>query len=176
VRLRRRPAAQLSRALAPEFDGVTRWLNVSSPVSLRGLRGNVVLLEFWTFGCINCVRTLPFMIHVDARYRTEGLAVVGIHTPEFHHEASAGAVRAAVASHRLHYAVGLDNSYATWKAYGVKAWPTLFVVDRRGAIAHRHVGEGGYTQTERAVNRLLAEPAPSAPDAAANRWPAPRAA
>jgi thiol-disulfide isomerase/thioredoxin len=145
-------------------------------VSLRGLRGNVVVIEFWTFGCINCVRTLPFMVRIDARYRTEGLVVVGIHTPEFHHEAGAGAVRAAVASHRLRYGVGLDNSYATWQAYGVEFWPTLFVLDRRGAIARRHVGEGGYAQTERAIKRLLAEPVPSALDATADRWPAPDAA
>lgn len=175
MRLCRRPAAR-ARALAPEVAGVTRWLNVSGPVSLRGLRGNVVLIEFWTFGCINCARTLPFMVKLGARYRRSGLVVVGIHTPEFQHEAGAGAVPAAVASHRLHYPVGLDNSYATWNAYGVEFWPTVFVLDRRGAFAHRHIGEGGCAQTERAIDRLLGEAAPSALDAAGDGSPTSSAA
>jgi thiol-disulfide isomerase/thioredoxin len=161
--LRRRAAGVTlaSRSLAPEFIGVNQWLNSSGPVRVRGLYGQVVLLEFWSLGCGNCVRTLPFMVKMHARYRARGLVVVGIHTPEFRHEASLGAVRAAVASHGLHYAVGLDNAYATWDTYGVEFWPTVFVVDRGGAIAHRHVGEGGYGHTERVVNRLLGEPEPT---------------
>ncbi len=161
---------------APELVGVSMWLNSDGPVSLYRLYGEVVLIEFWTFGCINCARTLPFMVKMNARYRARGLTVVGIHTPEFHHEASVAALGAAIATHGLHYSVGLDNSYATWNAYGVEFWPTLFVIDRRGAIAHRHIGEGGYAQAERVIKRLLDDPVPPPYDAAASLRPAPRAA
>ena len=115
---------------APEFAGVGMWLNSDVPVNLYRLYGEIVLIEFWTFGCINCVRTLPFMVKMHARYRARGLVVVGIHTPEFRHEAGVGALRSAIATHGIHYPVGLDNSYATWNAFGVEFWPSMFVLDR----------------------------------------------
>jgi thiol-disulfide isomerase/thioredoxin len=161
---------------APELAGVSMWLNSDAPVSLYRLYGEIIMIEFWTFGCINCVRTLPFMAKMDRRYRRRGLVVLGIHTPEFPHETRAYAGREALADHGLRYKVGLDNSYASWNAYGVEFWPTVFVVNRQGAIAHRHIGEGGYGQTERVIKRLLAEPAPPAFDAAASSDPAPWAA
>lgn len=164
------------RSLAPEFIGVNQWLNSMGPVRLGGLYGEVVLLEFWSLGCGNCVRTLPFMVKMQARYRARGLVVVGIHTPEFRHEASFSAARAAVAHHGLHYAVGLDNAYATWHAYRVEFWPTFFVINREGAIAHRQVGEGGYGHTERVVKHLLSEPDSNSIDSARNARRAPRAA
>jgi thiol-disulfide isomerase/thioredoxin len=161
---------------APEFTGLGKWLNTDGPVNLYRLYGEVVLIEFWTFGCINCVRTLPFMVKINARYRASGLVVLGIHTPEFRHEAGVGALRSAIATHGLHYPVGLDNSYATWDAFGVEFWPSMFVLDRRGAIAHRHIGEGGYTQTEWAIKRLLDEPMQVALDDAPNGMSLPPAA
>ena len=169
MRLGRSRAADVQGATqppAPEFAGVSRWLNVDGPMSLRALRGSVVLIEFWTLGCNNCVRTLPFMLEMDARSRRHGLVVIGVHTPEFWRETGTGVVRAASVRHGLSYAVGLDNAHATWNAYGVEFWPTMFVVNRHGAIARRHIGEGGYTQTERVINRLLPTPAPSLLDAA----------
>jgi thiol-disulfide isomerase/thioredoxin len=161
---------------APEFAGMSTWLNSDGPVNLYRLYGEVVLIEFWAFGCINCVRTLPFMVKMDTRYRRRGLVVLGILTPEFPHEARAYAVREALAHHGLRYKVGLDSSHASWNAYGVEFWPTLFVVNRQGAIAHRHIGEGGYGHTERVIKRLLAEPAPPSLDAAASSEPGPSAA
>ncbi|HSZ05991.1 MAG TPA: hypothetical protein VK778_12455 [Solirubrobacteraceae bacterium] len=110
------------------------------------------------------------------RYRASGLVVLGIHTPEFRHEAGVGALRSAIATHGLHYPVGLDNSYATWDAFSVEFWPSMFVLDRRGAIAHRHIGEGGYTQTERAIKRLLDEPMQVALDGAPSGMSLPPAA
>jgi thiol-disulfide isomerase/thioredoxin len=151
------------------------WLNTDGPVNLYRLYGEVVLIEFWTFGCMNCLRTLPFMAKINARYRADGLVVLGIHTPEFRHEAGVGALRGVIATHGLHYPVGLDNSYTTWNAFGVEFWPSMFVLDRRGAIAHRHIGEGGYTQTERAIKRLLDEPMQVALDGP-NAMPLPPAA
>ncbi len=161
---------------APELTGVDMWLNTDGPVKLYRLYGEVVLIEFWTFGCINCVHTVPFMVKMNARYRARGLVVLGIHTPEFRHEAGVGAVRGAIANHGIHYPVGLDNSYAAWNAFGVEFWPTICVLDRRGAIAHRHIGEGGYMQTERAIKRLLEEPMQVALDGAPNGMSLPRTA
>jgi thiol-disulfide isomerase/thioredoxin len=161
---------------APEFTGVGMWLNSDGPVNLYRLYGEVVLIEFWTFGCINCVRTLPFMVKMNARYRARGLSVLGIHTPEFRHEAGVGALRGAITTHSVHYPVGLDNSYATWNAFGVEFWPTIFVLDRRGAIAHSHSGEGRYTQTERAIKQLLDEPVQGALNGAPNGISLPPAA
>lgn len=153
---------------APEFAGIGIWLNSDGPVSLHRLYGKVVLIEFWSFGCVNCVRTLPFMARINARYRSRGLAVLGVHTPEFGHEAGAGAVRRAIATYGLHYPIGLDNSYASWDAFGVEFWPSIFLLDRQGAIVHRHVGEGRYAQTERAIKRLLEEPTALALDGLAD--------
>lgn len=152
------------------------WLNTDGPVNLYRLYGEVVLIEFWTLGCINCVRTLPFMVKINARYRPRGLVVIGVHTPEFRHEAGVGALRSAIATHGLRYPVGVDNSYATWNAFGVEFWPSMFVLDRRGTIAHRHIGEGGYMQTEWAIKRLLDEPMPVALDGAPNGTSLPPAA
>src|SRR5215475_8557328 len=140
---------------APAFaEGV--WIN-SEPLTIKGLRGRVVLIEFWTFGCYNCRNTLPSIKTWDARYRDQGLTIIGVHTPEFDSERNLDNLRGEVAALNIKYPVVADNDYATWKAYGVEAWPTLFVVDKEGRIRWTHVGEGAYAETEQVIKKLLAE-------------------
>jgi cytochrome c biogenesis protein CcdA/thiol-disulfide isomerase/thioredoxin len=144
---------------APEFTEITTWLNTgggASP-SLRALRGRVVLVDFWTYTCINCLRTLSHLRAWDARYRDAGLTVVGVHTPEFPFERDEGNVRDAVAVNRLRYPVALDNDYGTWNAWGNQYWPAKYLIDARGQVRFWHFGEGAYDDTERAIRALLAE-------------------
>lgn len=140
---------------APEFaKGI--WIN-SDPLTLDKLRGRVVLVEFWTFGCYNCRNTLPSVKNWDARYRDRGLTIVGVHTPETDSEYSLVNVRKEVPSLGIKHPVLTDNDYTTWKAYDVEAWPTLFVLDKQGRIRWLHVGEGRYDETEGVIKTLLAE-------------------
>ena len=144
--------------LAPELRGVQPWLHTREgvPLSLASLSGRVVLLEFWTFACGNCTRTLPFMRRMHQSYRP-GLVVVGIHTPELPFERRAAAVARAADEHGLTYAIGMDNDLATWRAYGNSYWPSLYLIDAAGHLRYRHVGEGRYAQTETAIRELLAQ-------------------
>jgi len=144
-----------TNSMAPEFAGGA-WIN-SAPLTLTGLHGRVVLIEFWTFGCYNCRNTLPTVKSWDARYRDKGLTIIGVHTPELDRERNIDNVRREVASLEIHYPVVTDNDYATWKAYEVEAWPTLFVLDKQGRVRWTHVGEGAYDETEQAIRKLLAE-------------------
>lgn len=144
-----------SSEAAPEFAAGT-WIN-SDPLTLKGLRGRVVLVEFWTFGCFNCRNTLPAVKRWDARYRDKGLTVVGVHSPETRGERNLDSVRRQVASLAIKYPVVTDNEFESWRAYGVDAWPTIFVVDKEGRIRWMHVGEGAYEQTEQVIQKLLAE-------------------
>jgi len=144
---------------APEFAAVETWLN-SAPLTMQGLRGKVVLVDFWTYDCINCARTLPHVTHLHERYASQGLVVVGVHTPEFAFEHETANVRAAIDRLRIHYPVAQDNAYGTWKAYGNHYWPAQYLVDRRGRIVLEHQGEGGYDEMEEAIRRLLADGAP----------------
>ncbi len=140
---------------APEFaSGI--WIN-SEPLTLQELRGRVVLIEFWTFGCYNCRNTLPSVKSWDARYHDKGLTVVGVHSPELEDEKKLENVRREVASLGIRYPVVTDNDYATWKAYRVGAWPTIFLVDKGGRVRWSHVGEGAYDETEQLIQKLLAE-------------------
>ena len=142
-------------ATAPEL--VTGgWIN-SEPLNLKGLRGRVVLIEFWTFGCINCRNTLPFVQSWHDRYREKGLTVIGVHSPEFAEEKIVENLRREVASLGIRYPVLTDNDYQTWNAYDVEAWPTMFLLDKQGRIRRKHVGEGDYDETERLIQKLLAE-------------------
>jgi thiol-disulfide isomerase/thioredoxin len=143
------------RPLAPALEKGD-WIN-SEPLTLNGLRGRVVILDFWTFGCYNCRNTLPSIKGWDAKYRGQGLTIIGVHTPEFDTEKTVENVRSEVASLGLHYPVVTDNDYSTWNAYGVEAWPTIFVLDKSGRIRWQHVGEGAYDETERVIQKLLAE-------------------
>jgi len=151
-----RRLAVLGRAL--ELVGVDPWLNTpdGEPLRLAALRDHVVLLEFWTFACVNCQRTLPFLRRMHDQYQPD-LTVVGVHSPEFAFERSVQSVERAVREHRLEYPVGLDNDFVAWNAYGNRYWPTMYLIDRAGQIRYTQIGEGNYGRTETAIRTLLAE-------------------
>ena len=145
----------LGSAAAPDLANGA-WIN-SAPLKLQDLRGRVVLIEFWTFGCINCRNTLPFVKSWHDRYQAKGLTVIGVHSPEFDEEREVERVRSEVASLGIHYPVVTDNDYQTWNAYNVEAWPTAFLLDKQGRIRWKHVGEGDYAEAERMIQQLLTE-------------------
>ena len=144
---------------APDFTGNDRWFNTraNTPLRLDGLRGRVVLIDFWTYTCINCIRTLPYLRAWDGRYREHGLTIVGVHTPEFTFEREAENVREAIAANRIRYPVAQDNEFATWNAWGNRYWPAKYLIDARGRVRYAHFGEGAYEETEAAIRALLAE-------------------
>ena len=142
-------------AVAPEL-AKGEWIN-SAPLKLQDLRGRVVLVEFWTFGCINCRNTLPFIKTWHERYRDKGLAIIGVHSPEFPEERDIENLRREVVSLGIRYPVVSDNDYQTWNAYKVEAWPTTFLLDKQGRIRWMRVGEGKYDETERLIQKLLTE-------------------
>ena len=136
--------------------GEGTWLN-SQPLTLEDLRGRVVLVDFWTFGCYNCRNTLPTLKRLDAQYRAKGLTIVGIHAPESDYEKGIDNVRDAVRKLGIKYPVVTDNDYATWRAYNVQAWPTVMILDKQGRIRFTHIGEGMYEQQEHIIKNLLVE-------------------
>lgn len=140
---------------APDFTGITHWIN-SSPLTLAQLKGKVVLVEFWTYDCINCIHVLPHVKQWHERYRDQGLVVVGVHTPEYGHERIVGNLEKAVKRFDIAYPVAQDNDYRTWNAFNNRYWPALYLIDQDGAIVYRHFGEGAYEQTEARIRRLLA--------------------
>jgi cytochrome c biogenesis protein CcdA/thiol-disulfide isomerase/thioredoxin len=144
---------------APEFAGISRWLNTPEghPLTVAGLRGKVVLVDFWTYSCVNCLRTLPYLRAWDAAYRSVGLQIVGVHTPEFAFEHEADNVRGALRRLHVRYPVALDNDYGTWNAFGNRYWPAKYLIDREGHVRFVHFGEGSYGETERVIRSLLAE-------------------
>src|SRR5918992_3078643 len=144
---------------APDFTGNDRWFNTpaDAPLRLNALRGRVVLIDFWTYTCINCIRTLPYLRAWDGRYRDRGLTIVGVHTPEFVFEREAENVREAIAANRIRYPVAQDNEFATWNAWGNRYWPAKYLIDARGRVRYAHFGEGAYDETEAAIRALLAE-------------------
>jgi len=141
---------------APEFAGISTWLN-SRPLTVAGLRGKVVLVDFWTYSCVNCLRTLPFLRAWDKAYRDDGLQIVGVHTPEFAFEHEVDNVRGAADRLDVRYAIAIDNDYGTWNAYGNRYWPAKYLIDRQGHVRFVHYGEGAYGETERVIRSLLAE-------------------
>jgi cytochrome c biogenesis protein CcdA/thiol-disulfide isomerase/thioredoxin len=143
---------------APDFAGISTWLNTPRPLSLPRLRGRVVLIDFWTYSCVNCLRTLPHLEAWDRAYRKHGLTIVGVHTPEFAFEHVRSNVSDAVRKLGVRYPVGLDNGYGTWNAYANQYWPAEYLIDRNGHVRHVHFGEGDYGGTEMAIRTLLAEP------------------
>jgi thiol-disulfide isomerase/thioredoxin len=143
-----------TQATAPDFVGLGNWFN-SAPLKLADLRGKVVLVNFWTYGCVNCVNTLPHVTALYAKYRDRGLVVVGIHTPEFPFERSASNVQSALKRHGITYPVAQDNDSRTWNAYRNRYWPAQYIVDQNGRIVFQHDGEGQYEQIDRTVARLL---------------------
>ena len=141
---------------APEFAGIERWLN-SQPLSMESLRGKVVLVDFWTYSCINCINTLPYIKQWHDKYKDQGLVVVGVHTPEFPFEKSTANVQAAIKRFDIRYPVAQDNRYATWSAYHNRYWPALYLVDAEGRIVYQHFGEGQYAETGAAIRNALAQ-------------------
>jgi len=141
---------------APEFTAIEEWIN-SRPLTMAALRGKVVLLDFWTYSCINCLRTLPHIRAWYDEYRDDGLVIVGVHTPEFAFEREEDNVRRAVRDQRIEYPVALDNEYGTWQAFQNRYWPAKYFVDRRGRLRYVHFGEGDYEESERVIRTLLAE-------------------
>ena len=141
---------------APEFTGIDNWLN-SQPLTMASLRGKVVLVDFWTYSCINCIRTLPYVESWYQKYGPEGFVVVGVHTPEFAFEHDSGNVAAAIARFGITYPVAQDNEYATWTAYNNEYWPADYLIDAGGHIRDTHFGEGNYLQTEISIRTLLSE-------------------
>jgi cytochrome c biogenesis protein CcdA/thiol-disulfide isomerase/thioredoxin len=142
---------------APEFAGITGWIN-SKPLTLAELRGKVVVLDFWTYSCINCLRTLPYLKRWDETYRDKGLVIVGVHTPEFAFERVPSNVERAVKQLGVRYPVALDPKFGTWNAWGNRYWPAKYFIDRQGHVRYAHFGEGDYAENEGVIRDLLAEP------------------
>jgi cytochrome c biogenesis protein CcdA/thiol-disulfide isomerase/thioredoxin len=146
---------------APDFHGIVRWLN-SEPLTIPGLRGRVVLIDFWTYSCINCLRTLPYIRAWDERYRDAGLTIVGVHSPEFAFERVESSVRENVRKLGVRYPVALDNDFVTWQSWHNQYWPAKYLIDKRGHVRYFHFGEGEYAETEAAIRTLLGADAPAA--------------
>jgi thiol-disulfide isomerase/thioredoxin len=141
---------------APELTN-TVWLNTDKPLRLADLRGKVVLLEFWTFDCINCQHVIPSVRGWYEKYRAQGLVVIGDHFPEFDFERDLNNLRDALTRLNVPYPVAQDNDGATWWAYDQRYWPTVYLIDKSGNIRYQHIGEGAYDETEQAIEALLAE-------------------
>jgi thiol-disulfide isomerase/thioredoxin len=141
---------------APELTNEI-WLNVDAPLRLADLRGKVVLLEMWTFGCYNCQNVMPSLKEWHSKYKDEGLVIIGNHYPEFSFEEDLGNLKAAIERFEIEYAVAQDNDGATWRAYQNRYWPALFLIDKQGHIRYVHIGEGRYKETEEIIKALLEE-------------------
>jgi cytochrome c biogenesis protein CcdA/thiol-disulfide isomerase/thioredoxin len=141
---------------APEFIPGGQWFN-SQPLSMRELRGKVVLVDFWTYTCINCIRTLPYLTSWHEKYKDKGLVIVGVHTPEFEFEKNPDNVKKAIQDFGIQYPVMQDNNYATWQAYTNRYWPAKYMTDKNGKIRYTHFGEGDYDETEKMIQKLLEE-------------------
>lgn len=150
--------AAASSKVAPEITSDT-WIN-SGPKSLADLRGHVVLVEFWTFGCWNCRNVEPHVKQWFERYNKQGLEVIAVHAPEFERERAIENVRAYVAAEKIAYPVAIDNDFANWKRYNNEYWPTIYLVDKRGILRYQKIGEGEYDTTERVIRDLLDEAPP----------------
>ncbi len=141
---------------APSIDGASLWLN-SSPLTTQALKGKVVLIDFWTYSCINCLRTIPYVRAWAEKYKNQGLVVIGVHAPEFAFEKNVDNVRKALAELHIDYPVAIDNDYAIWRAFNNQYWPAHYLIDARGRVRSHHFGEGDYEGSERAIQQLLAE-------------------
>jgi cytochrome c biogenesis protein CcdA/thiol-disulfide isomerase/thioredoxin len=150
---------------APEFAGIEKWIN-SSPLTMQELKGKVVLIDFWTYSCINCIRTLPYITEWDKKYRDKGLVIIGVHAPEFEFEKKPENVQKAVARYGIMYPVALDNKLGTWQNFNNKYWPAHYLIDKNGRVVYTHFGEGDYDVTENNIRYLLGEQgkAVTAPD------------
>jgi cytochrome c biogenesis protein CcdA/thiol-disulfide isomerase/thioredoxin len=142
---------------APEFTGVSHWLNTNAPLSLKELRGKVVLVDFWTYTCINCIRTLPHVVSWYEKYKNDGFVVVGVHTPEFQFEHDTKNVQDAIERYKIGYPVAQDNDFQTWNSFNNQYWPAEYLIDAKGNIRRTHFGEGEYDEMEMAIRELLRE-------------------
>jgi thiol-disulfide isomerase/thioredoxin len=140
----------------PSLDGATGWLN-SQPLTASSLRGHVVLIDIWTYTCINWLRTLPYIRAWADRYKNQGLIVIGVHTPEFPFEKDVDNIRRAAAAMRVTYPIAIDSDYGVWRALNNQYWPALYIVDAQGRIRYHHFGEGEYEMSERVIQQLLLE-------------------
>src|SRR5215218_1274833 len=140
----------------PSLGGAAGWLN-SQPLTAAGLRGQVVLIDFWTYTCINWLRQLPYVRAWAEKYKDQGLVVIGVHAPEFAFEKSIDNVRWAVTEMRIDYPVAMDNEHDIWRAFKNRYWPALYFIDSQGRVRHHHFGEGSYEQSEMVIQGLLAE-------------------
>ncbi|HEY6051840.1 MAG TPA: redoxin domain-containing protein, partial [Thermoanaerobaculia bacterium] len=138
------------------FAGATSWLN-SPPLTPAGLRGKVVLVDFWTFTCVNWLRTLPYVRAWSAKYKDKGLVVIGVHTPEFSVEHDLANVRRAAEAMRVDWPIAVDNDYGVWRAFDNNYWPAVYIADPQGRIRYHHFGEEGYAESERVIQQLLTE-------------------
>jgi thiol-disulfide isomerase/thioredoxin len=141
---------------APEFTGIDHWLN-SDPLTMQQLRGKVVLVDFWTYTCINCINTLPYVKAWHQKYKDQGLEVIGVHTPEYPFERSTDNVKTAIKRFDIKFPVAQDNRYATWTAYNNQYWPAFYLIDKKGKVVYTHFGEGKYGETEAKIQELLAQ-------------------
>jgi cytochrome c biogenesis protein CcdA/thiol-disulfide isomerase/thioredoxin len=139
---------------APEFTGIERWFNAPA-TTMAQLRGKVVLVDFWTYSCVNCIHTVPHIERLHQRYKDQGLVVVGVHTPEFAFEHDADQLRSAIQRLGIHYAVAQDNRYRTWTAWRNEYWPAIYLVDRSGRVVFTHVGEGDEDLIDQQVQKAL---------------------
>jgi thiol-disulfide isomerase/thioredoxin len=158
--------------LAPELVGIDGWIN-TEPFTLASLRGNVVLIDIWTYTCINCIRTFPFLKDWHEKYADQGLVIVGVHTPEFDFEKIKENVVEAAGEHGLGWAIVQDNDYATWDAYENQFWPAKYLIDKDGYIRYIHFGEGSYAETEEKIQELLKEAGSRVDDILVDRSPEP---
>lgn len=139
---------------APNFIDIQTWLN-SQPLTMQALKGKVVLIDFWTYSCINCVRTLPYLTAWDQRYRDKGLAIVGVHAPEFEFEKNIDNIKAALLKNNIHYPIAVDNNLSTWDNFNNRYWPAHYLIDKNGQVVYTHFGEGDYDITEHNIRTLL---------------------
>ena len=147
----------LGEILAPELVAITSSAN-AEPFTLASKRGDVIMIDFWTFACINCIRTFPYLKEWHEKYADDGLIIVGVHYPEFDFERDVDAVVEAAKKYGLDYAIAQDNMGGTWRAYDNEYWPPLYLIDRQSNIRYIHIGEGDYEETDRKIRQMLAEP------------------
>lgn len=146
----------MHNAQAPEFFGITTWIN-TPPLTIASLRGKVVGVEFFTHGCINCVHAAPRMQQIYDQYGPKGFVLIGVHTPEFEQEKDLNAIKAFLIKHHLTFPVAVDNDSVMWRAYENQYWPCLYLIDKQGMVREQHIGEGGYHRIAQDIQHLLSE-------------------
>ena len=140
---------------APDITNET-WLN-SAPLHLSDLKGKVVMVEFWTFGCYNCRNVEPYVKQWHQKYADKGLVIIGVHSPEFSYEHDVAKVKQYLQDHDIRFPISIDNDFSTWNRYGNRYWPAMYLIDKQGVVRYVRIGEGGYQETERLIESLLLE-------------------